>query len=106
MRSVQRLGFAVTFVPADMSGRVDPALVAAGIDSRGLPWGGSVEEVLRREAGLFDLVYLHRVANARYIPLIRTHLPRARLIYSVADLHHLRLARQAEIEERPRAARP
>ncbi len=101
MRSVQRLGFAVTFVPADMSGHVDPAVEAAGIDTRGLPWSGSVEEVLRREAGLFDLVYLHRVANARYIPLIRAHLPRARLIYSVADLHHLRLARQAEVEERP-----
>ena len=28
-------------------------------------------------------------------------MPRARLLYGVADLHHLRLARQAEAEQRP-----
>ena len=101
MRSVQRLGYAVTFAPADMTGHANAMLADTGIDNRAAPWSGSVEEVLRREAGLFDLVYLHRVANARYIPLLRSYLPRARLVFSVADLHHLRLARQAEIEERP-----
>jgi hypothetical protein len=38
----------------------------------------------------------------KYLPLAREHSPRARILYSVADLHHLRVARQAEIEERPK----
>jgi glycosyltransferase involved in cell wall biosynthesis len=37
----------------------------------------------------------------RYLNLARAHMPKARLIYSVADLHHLRLARQAMVEQRP-----
>lgn len=66
------------------------------------PEFGSVEEVLRREAGRFALAYLHRlpVASA-YGSLVRHYQPRARLLYGVADLHHLRLARQAVFENRP-----
>ncbi len=66
------------------------------------PYYGSIEEVLRRQAGEFDLVYLHRVANAaKYGELIRQHNPKARQIFSVADLHHVRFARQASAEDRP-----
>jgi glycosyltransferase involved in cell wall biosynthesis len=58
--------------------------------------------VLRRQAGEFDVIYMHRVANAmKYGELARYHNPRARRIYSVADLHHLRYARQASAEDRP-----
>ena len=67
-----------------------------------MPHYASVEDVLRLHAGTFDVVYLHRVATAdRYLPLVRQHCPRARVIYSVADLHHVRLARQAQMEQRP-----
>jgi O-antigen biosynthesis protein len=66
----------------------------------------SVEEVLRRHAGSYDLVYLHRAQNAlAYGGLVRRYQPRARLIYSVADLHFLRVGRQAEVEGRPELAR-
>ena len=66
------------------------------------PYYGSIEEVLRRQAGEFDVVYLHRVANAaKYGELARYHNPKARRIYSVADLHHLRFERQASAEDRP-----
>jgi glycosyltransferase involved in cell wall biosynthesis len=103
MRSLQRLGYEVVFVPADMQPGADPGwLDAAGIACCAQPWHGSVEEILCREAGAFDLVYLHRVTVAtKYTALVRQHLPRARLIYSVADLHALRLARQAAAEQRP-----
>ena len=80
------------------------ALIALGITCWHSPWVGSVEEVLRRQAGCFDLVYVHRLVNARYIPFIRLHQPRARLLFSVADLSHLRVGRQAAIEERPELA--
>ena len=105
MRSLGRLGFAVSFAPADGVGAAGAAALAAdGIAAYHAPWTGSVEEVLRRETGGFALVYLHRVSTARYLPLIRHHQPRARLLYCVADLHHLRLARQAEVEGRPELA--
>ncbi len=102
MRSLQRLGHAVAFMPADTQGGPGAAVLEAlGIQACHAPWYVSVEELLRREAGGVDLVYLHRVSNARYLPLIRHHLPRARLVFAVADLHHLRLARQAEAEREP-----
>ncbi len=97
MQSLQRLGYQVTYVPADMAANADPAcLEAIGVEACHAPWHASVEEVLRREAGGFEVVYLHRVnVAAAYTPLVRRTMPRAYLLYSVADLHHLRLERQA-----------
>jgi glycosyltransferase involved in cell wall biosynthesis len=104
MHALRRLGFEVTFVPADLTLRDKPslaALAAAGIKCYGLPLFASVEEVLRREAGSFDLVYLHRLPNAaRYTPIVRHHCSNARLIYGVADLHHVRTHRQGIVEGR------
>lgn len=100
MRSLQRLGYAVTFVPTDLW-TTGAALEAEGITCCLHPWYATVEEVLRRHAGGFALVYLHRVDTAgRYSQLVRDTQRDARLIYSVADLHHLRTARQAEVEGR------
>ena len=102
MLSLQRLGFAVVFAAADLSGADDEAgLAALGIACRCRPWVATLEEVLQREAHGFAAVYVHRIGNTRYLSLIRHYQPRARLIYSVADLHHLRLARQAAVEQRP-----
>ena len=100
MRSLQRLGYAVTFVPVDLWAD-GAALKAEGITCCLHPWYATVEEVLRRNAGAFALVYLHRVDTAgRYSQLVRDTQREAQLVYSVADLHHLRTARQAEVEGR------
>jgi glycosyltransferase involved in cell wall biosynthesis len=103
MRSLQRLGFDVTFAAPPMGqGEAAAALERTGISVCHGPWFGSVEDVLRREAERYDVVYLHRVSIASaYAALVRRYQPRTRLIYSVADLHHLRLARQAKYEDRP-----
>lgn len=103
MRSLRRLGYRVVFAARDMGGGADAAaLEAEGITCCGAPWYASVEEVLRRQAGRFALVYLHRVSvAAAYGTLVRQTQARARVVYSVADLHHLRLFRQAEAEDRP-----
>ena len=75
------------------------ALEAAGYVVHRAPQIASVEEVLRRNRNGFDLVYLHRLASAEaYAPLARSWQSRARLLYSVADLHHLRVLRQAEVQ--------
>jgi glycosyltransferase involved in cell wall biosynthesis len=102
MHALQRLGFEVSFAATDMARDPSGALDDAGILTCHAPWHGSVEEVLRREAHSFDLVYLHRATVASsYMALVRRTQPKARLLYSVADLHHLRLARQANAEDRP-----
>jgi glycosyltransferase involved in cell wall biosynthesis len=108
MRALRRLGFDLTFVPSIDFGHADikrDALAEQGIACCTAPFYGSIEEVLQRHAQEFDLIYLHRVTNAaKYAELARYHCPRARLIYGVADLHHLRVARQAQVEDRPELA--
>jgi glycosyltransferase involved in cell wall biosynthesis len=99
VRALQALGHGVSLVAADdLSGE----LAAPDVTLCGAPFYASVEEVLRRQAHSFDVVYLHRASiAARYLNLVRQYQPRARLLYSVADLHHVRLERQAAAEERP-----
>ena len=100
--ALQRLGYAVSFVAADEMAAGSAFLEAAGVTMFNLPFYASVEEVLKRQSGCFDVVYLHRVEMAaRYGHMVRQHVPLARLLYSVADLHHLRLARQAELQDEP-----
>ena len=102
MRALQALGYTVSVTAADDLVGNDAALAEMGVGCLGLPAYASVEDVLRRNAGCFDLVYLHRVPVAsHYLQLARRHQPRARVVYSVADLHHVRMARQAAVEDRP-----
>jgi hypothetical protein len=102
MRALQCLGYAVSFIAADEITGSSQALLSDGITICGAPFHASVEDVLRRHTDTFDVVYLHRVAIAsRYLNLVRDHCPGARILYSVADLHHVRLARQAALEDRP-----
>ncbi len=55
--------------------------------------------MLRRLGAEAALVYLHRVGTASlYTALVRHYCPKALLIYSVADLHFVRTARQAMVE--------
>ena len=65
------------------------ALLTGSIDAWATwdPFYASVEDVMRRQSGCFDAVYLHRASVAqRYAALARVHQPRARLVYAVADL--------------------
>ncbi|GEN63631.1 glycosyltransferase [Acetobacter oeni] len=105
MRVLLSLGYAVSFAAADEMDRdgVDAeALRAEGVTVFRAPFDASVEDVLRRQEGSFDLVYLHRESVAtRYLALARQLQPGARMVYSVADLHYLRLQRQGEVQERP-----
>ena len=105
MQSLQRIGYDVVFTPsADfwVDEQNAAALDRIGVTLHIGPYYSSIEEVLRRQAGGFDLIYLHRVSNAlKYGPLARHYNPRAKQIFSVADLHHVRYARQAAAEQRP-----
>jgi glycosyltransferase involved in cell wall biosynthesis len=101
-RALMRLGYRVSFVASAEYMPDGGVLEAEGVTICRAPWYASVEDVLRLQSLCFDAVYLHRVSNAsRYLALARHYCPRARILYSVADLHHLRLARQAAVEDRP-----
>jgi O-antigen biosynthesis protein len=102
MRSLIRLGFRVSVAAAvEMGGARQEALSEIGARWFCAPEHYSVEEVLRRHGAGFDLVYLYRVSNAgKYGALARHYCPRARQLYSVADLHWLRRERQAAVEGR------
>ena len=104
-RAMQQLGYDVSLVAADEMEQQPAALhalAAQNITPCAAPLYASVEDVLRRQADCFDTVYLHRASIAtRYLSLARRYMPRARIIYSVADLHHVRLARQAAAEQVP-----
>src|SRR5262249_10860218 len=107
MRALIALGYAVEFVPArQMAGDIAPrrlrSLLGGGRWHQA-PAAASVEEVLRRNAGAYELIYLHRLGNAlAYMGLARQCCPRAHVVYSVADLHHLRLERQAHLQAETR----
>ncbi|BCI65853.1 Hint domain-containing protein [Acetobacter aceti] len=99
--ALQTLGYDVSFVAADEMGSAS-AQTMNNIEICAAPFYSSVEDLLRRQAHSFDLVYLHRQSIAtRYLSLVRQYQSKARVIYAVADLHHMRLARQAAVEKRP-----
>ncbi|MDB5395277.1 MAG: putative glycosyltransferase, partial [Rhodospirillales bacterium] len=108
MRALKALGYNVAFVAARaMEDSAGAAQLedAEGVACYGAPFYASVEDVLNRQSGSFSVVYLHRLSNAGdYAALVRTHQPKARIIYSVADLHHLRVARQSQVQQRSELA--
>jgi glycosyltransferase involved in cell wall biosynthesis len=105
MQALQRLGYAVSFAAAQKGAPAQALtdhLETVGISH----FGGSkfelVEDIVAHYAGCFDVVYLYRAGVAsRCLALARACDPKARILYNVGDLHHLRLQRQAAIEERP-----
>jgi len=102
MRALMALGYKVTFLPADNMSRIDPYtsnLQKLGVECPYHPFFWSVEEVFRKAANKPDVVYLHRYSNAsKYAAMVRRYFPDCRIVYNVADLHFLRMERQAEID--------
>jgi O-antigen biosynthesis protein len=102
MRALARLGYRVDFIAAhglEDGGARSRALAALGITCWHAPWIASVEEALQRLGERLKLVYVHRYGvMQRYGALVRKWCPAARLVYGVADLHYLRLARRIAVE--------
>ena len=105
MLALMTLGYKVTFVPGDNMARIDPHtahLQKLGIECLYAPYVWSVEEVFRKVVVPPDLVYLHRHSNAaKYAAMTRVYFPGCHIIYSVADLHFLRMDREATLNGDP-----
>jgi O-antigen biosynthesis protein len=101
LESLRRLGYAVELAAAHSLARVPAhgAIEARGITPWHAPWIASVEELLAAAGETADLVYIHRLpVMRRYAALVRDWCPNARLVFCIADLHHLRAARQHAVE--------
>ncbi len=73
-----------------------------GIECPHFPACASVEQLFRENRPPPDLIYLHRFSNAqKYVGMARTYFPQSKIAYSLADLHFLRLERQAAVTGDP-----
>ncbi len=96
MRLFQKLGFKITFVPENMAhlGDLTTNLQRMGVEVLHAPFYSSVEEVLRRRRGEFDVAYITRFDVAeRHMSTVRRHGV-AKVMINVADLHFLRSLRR------------
>lgn len=101
--ALRRLGYEVEFIAAAPS-RED-ASRAGALRARGIAAHDDVDnpvQFLGSRKGQFDLVYLHRFHVADpLIGEVRATQPEARLMFSLADLHHLRDERARQITGKP-----
>lgn len=104
MRLLQSLGFAVTFLPVNMAAPSPyaEALVKLGIELAAQPFFASPAHMLALRGAEFGLAYVHRVAVfERVLATLRRQAPQARVLFNNADLHFLRLQREAEVTGAP-----
>jgi glycosyltransferase involved in cell wall biosynthesis len=98
VRALRAAGFAVSFLALQNANSNAHALSSLGVTLLSMPPSGLFGDFARAHAGRFDLVYLHRVETAtRCLKLARRYFD-AQIVYSVADLHHLRLRGQGEFD--------
>jgi O-antigen biosynthesis protein len=103
MKALIDMSFKVTFVASYSMIQVKPYtgdLQKLGIECLYSPEYEDVEDVFRKTKIDPEVVYIHRFENASvYASMARRYFPKCRIIYNVADLHFLRMERQAALGE-------
>lgn len=101
----QALGYHVTFVPEDnfLYQRDEVrALQGIGVECLYAPYELGMEAILKRYGPLYDVVQVIRAGvAAKVLALVQKYAPKAKIVYLNADLHYLRMERQAVVENRP-----
>ncbi len=86
IEALRGLGWQIEVVASGELARGDDAtagLKAWGVTCHRAPLVASVEEVLRRKRGFYDMVYLHRASTAdAYAALVRAWQPGAQVVYA------------------------
>ena len=101
MLLLRKLGYRVTFAAA--SGNPSAGVETRILESQGIevvrqPSYGSVSDYLTHQGLGLDLVQVYRYMNAAmFLDRVRTLAPSAKLIFSPADLHHLRELRRTSV---------
>lgn len=101
MLLLRQMGFQVTFIPTGnfryLSGYTQD-LQRAGVEVLYAPFVISVKRHLRKSGGRYDLAFLFRPSVAqKYLKIIRSKCPKAKILYHTVDLHYLRMEREAEL---------
>ena len=100
MRMLVDDGAHVVFLPANRTadGHYTEALQQLGVECWHAPHAARIPAWLREHGARFEtvLVCRHYVAS-EFLPLLRRHAPRARILFDTVDLHYLRERRAAEL---------
>jgi GT2 family glycosyltransferase len=101
MRVLGDLGWKVSFMAENrlaLPGYTEP-LQRMGVEMLHAPWAADAPAWFREHGPHLDAVVLsrHYVASA-FLPLVREHARRARVVFDTVDLHYLREQRAAELE--------
>ena len=102
IRMLGRLGVKTTFAAhRDLAyfGEYTDAVQRLGAEVLYAPYCGSLSTYLKEHGKDQDYVIVHRVAVFKdWERDLKKYCPQARIIFSTVDLHHIREARQAEVE--------
>jgi GT2 family glycosyltransferase/glycosyltransferase involved in cell wall biosynthesis len=104
MRLLRDEGARVVFLPANRvhAGRDTAMLQQLGIETWYAPFAQRAPAWLREHGSRFDTVLVCRHYVLReFLPLLRRHAPRARVVFDTVDLHYLRERRGAGIAGDP-----
>ncbi len=103
LRCARRIGYKVNFVPEDnwlFEPKYTMEMQREGIECFYAPFNVGFENFIRDYGSLFDVVIVYRInVMQKCLPLVRKYAPEALALFHVADLHHLRMQRQAELEQ-------
>ncbi|PZO09693.1 MAG: glycosyl transferase [Lysobacteraceae bacterium] len=100
MRAMRDEGCSVVFFAQNTAhdGAYTRALQQLGVEAWWHPFLSDVPTWLARHGARFDLVVGSRhYVLAPVLPLLRTHAPKAHVVFDTVDLHHLREQREAEV---------
>src|SRR5262249_4211555 len=100
MRLLQELGFAVTYVPADLraDARYRKLLEDAGLFTLDRSELLTFDDLLRTHGSMFEVVLVSRVSVACHlVERLRRFCPRAAILFETMDLHYLRMDREATL---------
>jgi GT2 family glycosyltransferase len=102
LRILQELGYKVTFAPLNLEAREPYVrdLQKQGVECLYTPYVTSVAEHLKQRGSVYDAIMLSRADVAEELMrAVRTHCPKARVIFDTVDLHHLRELREARLKD-------
>ena len=101
IKTFQRLGWRVTFIPEDNFAYLPETrrLMRIGVECVYWPHYRNMEHFISERGDEFDAVLMFRVTTTRkHLELVQRSMEGVPVLYHVADLHHLREQREAELK--------